>query len=59
MDDRDIRVLVADVRRGRLSRRDFLTAMTAAVGAANTRLQGMDLNGWDSTLWRLPYWYKA
>ena len=29
------------------------------VGAANTRLQGMDLNGWDSTLWRLPYWYKA
>ena len=25
------------------------------VGAAATRLQGMDLNGWDSTLWRLPY----
>jgi len=29
------------------------------VGAAATRLRGMDLNGWDSTLWRLPYWYKA
>jgi peptide/nickel transport system substrate-binding protein len=29
------------------------------VGAATTRLQGMDLNGWDTTMWRLPYWYKA
>ena len=29
------------------------------VGAANVRLQGMDLNGWDTTMWRLPYWYKA
>jgi peptide/nickel transport system substrate-binding protein len=29
------------------------------VGAASTRLHGMDLNGWDSSLWRLPYWYKA
>jgi peptide/nickel transport system substrate-binding protein len=29
------------------------------VGAATTRLHGMDLNGWDSTFWRLPYWYKA
>jgi peptide/nickel transport system substrate-binding protein len=29
------------------------------VGAAATRLQGMDLNGWDTTMWRLPYWYKA
>jgi peptide/nickel transport system substrate-binding protein len=29
------------------------------VGAATARLSGMDLNGWDSTLWRLPYWYRA
>ncbi len=29
------------------------------VGAANTRLHGMELNGWDTTMWRLPYWYKA
>jgi peptide/nickel transport system substrate-binding protein len=29
------------------------------VGAATTRLNGMELNGWDSTIWRLPYWYKA
>jgi len=21
-------------------------------------LMGMDLTGWDSTLWRLPYWDK-
>jgi peptide/nickel transport system substrate-binding protein len=26
---------------------------------ATTRLRGMDLSGWDSTLWRLPHWYKA
>jgi peptide/nickel transport system substrate-binding protein len=26
-------------------------------GAANV-LHGMDLTGWDSTFWRLPYWYK-
>jgi len=26
-------------------------------GAANA-LHGMDLTGWDSTFWRLPYWYK-
>ena len=26
-------------------------------GSANA-LQGMDLTGWDSTFWRLPYWYK-
>ncbi len=25
------------------------------VGAANTRLQGMDLNGWDTPMWRLPH----
>jgi peptide/nickel transport system substrate-binding protein len=29
------------------------------VGAANTRLHGMELNGWDTAMWRLPYWYKA
>ena len=29
------------------------------VGAANSRLHGMELNGWDTTMWRLPYWYKA
>jgi len=31
----------------------------SGVGAAGTRLRGMDLSGWDSTLWRLPYWHKA
>jgi len=29
------------------------------VGAATARLHGMELNGWDTTMWRLPYWYKA
>jgi len=29
------------------------------VGAANARLRGMDLSGWDSTFWRLPYWHRA
>jgi peptide/nickel transport system substrate-binding protein len=29
------------------------------VGAAGARLQGMELNGWDTTMWRLPYWYKT
>ena len=28
------------------------------VSASATRLRGMDLTGWDSTLWRLPYWHK-
>jgi len=28
------------------------------VSASHNKLRGMDLNGWDSTLWRLPYWYK-
>jgi len=28
------------------------------VSAASTRLRGMDLTGWDSTFWRLPYWYR-
>jgi ABC-type transport system substrate-binding protein len=29
------------------------------VAAASSKLRGMDLTGWDSNLWRLPYWYKA
>jgi hypothetical protein len=29
------------------------------MSAASTRLQGMDLSGWDTTFWRLPYWYRA
>ena len=29
------------------------------VSAAGTRLRGMDLNGWDSTFWRLPHWHRA
>jgi peptide/nickel transport system substrate-binding protein len=29
------------------------------VGAATAKLRGMDLSGWDSTLWHLAYWYKA
>jgi peptide/nickel transport system substrate-binding protein len=29
------------------------------VGAATTRLRGMDLSGWDSTFWRLPHWHKV
>jgi len=28
------------------------------VVVAASRLQGLDLSGWDSNLWRLPYWYK-
>ncbi len=28
------------------------------VGAATSKLR-LDLSGWDSTLWRLPYWHKA
>ena len=28
------------------------------VSASTSKLRGMDLNGWDSTLWRLPHWYK-
>jgi peptide/nickel transport system substrate-binding protein len=28
------------------------------VSGAVTTLQGMDLTGWDSNFWRLPYWYK-
>ncbi|HET7875593.1 MAG TPA: peptide ABC transporter substrate-binding protein [Methylomirabilota bacterium] len=26
--------------------------------AANLKLRGMDLSGWDSTLWHLAYWYR-
>jgi peptide/nickel transport system substrate-binding protein len=29
------------------------------VSASTHRLRGMDLSGWDSTFWRLPYWYRA
>ena len=28
------------------------------VSASAAALKGMALTGWDSTLWRLPYWYK-
>jgi len=28
------------------------------VSGSNLKLRGMDLTGWDGTLWRLPYWYK-
>ena len=29
------------------------------VSASAQRLRGMDLSGWDSTFWRLPFWYRA
>ena len=28
------------------------------VSASSTSLRGMDLTGWDSSFWRLPYWYR-
>jgi peptide/nickel transport system substrate-binding protein len=28
------------------------------VSSAATWLKGMDLSGWDSTFWRLPFWYR-
>jgi peptide/nickel transport system substrate-binding protein len=28
------------------------------VSGSHLKLRGMDLTGWDGTLWRLPYWYK-
>jgi peptide/nickel transport system substrate-binding protein len=28
------------------------------VSASSQKLRGMDLSGWDTTMWRLPYWYK-
>ena len=30
----------------------------SGVSASTTRLRGMDLTGWDSTLWHLAYWYN-
>jgi peptide/nickel transport system substrate-binding protein len=30
----------------------------SGVSASTSRLRGMDLTGWDSTFWRLSYWYK-
>ncbi len=29
------------------------------VSVAGGRLRGMDLSGWDSNMWRLPYWHKV
>jgi peptide/nickel transport system substrate-binding protein len=29
------------------------------VAAATSKLRGTDLTGWDSNLWRLPYWHKV
>jgi peptide/nickel transport system substrate-binding protein len=29
------------------------------VSASSARLRGMDLTGWDSTMWRLSHWYKT
>ena len=29
------------------------------IAAATVRLRGLDLSGWDSDLWRLPYWHKV
>jgi len=28
------------------------------VSASTAKLRGMDLSGWDSTFWRLPYWHR-
>ncbi|HEY7869990.1 MAG TPA: peptide ABC transporter substrate-binding protein, partial [Methylomirabilota bacterium] len=28
------------------------------VSVAGTRMRGMDLSGWDSNFWRLPYWHR-
>ena len=30
----------------------------SGVSASSHKLRGMDLTGWDTTMWRLPYWYK-
>jgi len=30
----------------------------SGVSASTNKLRGMDLTGWDTTMWRLPYWYK-
>jgi peptide/nickel transport system substrate-binding protein len=29
------------------------------VSVAGAKLQGLDLSGWDSNMWRLPYWHKV
>ena len=29
------------------------------VTVAGARMRGLDLSGWDSNVWRLPYWYKV
>jgi peptide/nickel transport system substrate-binding protein len=29
------------------------------VSVAGAKLRGMDLSGWDSNMWRLPYWHKV
>ena len=29
------------------------------VSGSSLRLHGMEISGWDTTFWRLPYWYKA
>src|SRR4029450_10848118 len=29
------------------------------VAVATARLRGLDLSGWDSNVWRLPYWHKV
>jgi peptide/nickel transport system substrate-binding protein len=29
------------------------------VAAASSSLRGLDLSGWDSNVWRLPYWHRA
>jgi len=29
------------------------------VVVAGSRIRGLDLSGWDSNLWRLPYWHRA
>ena len=30
----------------------------SGVSGSSNALMGLDLTGWDSTFWRLPYWYK-
>jgi peptide/nickel transport system substrate-binding protein len=30
----------------------------SGVSASANKLRGMDLHGWESAMWRLPYWYK-
>ena len=28
------------------------------VAVAGAKLRGIDLSGWDTNLWRLPYWHR-